>query len=72
MSMGTACHPTRRRRADTNALAAGDASKQVEPERVLSASFPDFECNPTILRKRLDDERRAATSGMSATPKLSG
>jgi hypothetical protein len=41
---------------DTNALAAGDASKQsaqVGSERVLPASFPDFECNLTMLRNRL-------------------
>lgn len=62
---------------DTNALAAGDDSKQsaqVGSERVLSASFPDFECNLTTLRRRLtlDGERRAVTSGMSATPIPSG
>ena len=43
---------------DTNALAAGGASTQsarVDPQRVLSASFPDFECSLTILKKRCDD-----------------
>lgn len=40
---------------DTNAVAAVDASTQsaqVDPQCVLSASFPDFECDLTILRKR--------------------